>query len=57
MNEQMFLFCMKKGTEGMGCIVKADEYRKMIILLINKMSDEEMLKRIFEYVHSQYIKK
>lgn len=41
----------------MGCIVKADEYRKMIILLINKMSDEEMLKRIFEYVHSQYIKK
>jgi len=19
MNEQMFLFCMKKGTEGMGC--------------------------------------
>jgi len=48
---------MKKGTEGMGCIVKADEYRKMIILLINKMSDEEMLKRIFEYVHSQYIKK
>lgn len=50
-------FYTGKRTEGMGCIVKADEYRKMIILLINKMSDEEMLKRIFEYVHSQYIKK
>ena len=37
--------------------MKADEYRKMIMLLINKIMDEDMLKRIFEYVHSQYIKK
>lgn len=48
MNEQMFLFCVKKGTEGMGCYVM--DYREEIKKLIDKTQNQEKLKIIYRIV-------
>ena len=33
------------------------DYRKMILMLLDRIQDEQTLKKIFEYVHREYIKK
>lgn len=37
--------------------MSAEEYRKMIVCLLDKIADEKTLKKIFEYAHSQFIRK